>query len=109
MSAPLFPPEDNVVMGNAPLFHLLGQTCSLAALLVGGSLIIQPRINLDAAFDAIQRFRARTMIGVPALYRMILEHSRLDQYDLGSLEYGCRGQPLLRRPHRGSDEHFPAR
>ncbi|HWR91118.1 MAG TPA: AMP-binding protein, partial [Desulfobacterales bacterium] len=69
VSTPLFAPEDNVVMGNAPLFHVLGQTCSLAALLVGGSLIVQPRINLDAAFDAIQRFRARTMIGVPALYR----------------------------------------
>jgi len=95
MSAPLFPPEDNVVMGNAPLFHILGQTCSLAALLVGGSLIIQPRINIDAAFDAIQRFRARTMIGVPALYRMILEHARLDQYDLSSLEYCFSGGDVL--------------
>jgi long-chain acyl-CoA synthetase len=94
-SEPLFPPEDNVVMGNAPLFHILGQTCSLAALLVGGSLIIQPRINLDAAFDAIQRFRAKTMIGVPALYRMILEHSRLNQYDLSSLEYCFSGGDVL--------------
>jgi long-chain acyl-CoA synthetase len=95
VSAPLFAPEDNVVMGNAPLFHVLGQTCSLATLLVGGSLIVQPRINLDAAFDAIQRFRARTMIGVPALYRMILEHSRLDQYDLSSLVYCFSGGDVL--------------
>jgi len=95
MSEPLFSPEDNVIMGNAPLFHILGQTCSLAALLVGGSLIIQPRINLDAAFDAIQRFRARTMIGVPTLYRMVLEHSRLDQYDLSSLEYCFSGGDVL--------------
>jgi long-chain acyl-CoA synthetase len=95
ISTPLFAPEDNVVMGNAPLFHVLGQTCSLATLLVGGSLIIQPRINLDAAFDAIQRFRARTMIGVPALYRMILEHSRLSQYDLSSLQYCFSGGDVL--------------
>jgi long-chain acyl-CoA synthetase len=27
------------------------------------------------------------MIGVPALYRMILEHDRLDQYDLSSIDY----------------------
>ncbi len=87
VSAPLFPVEENVIMGNAPLFHILGQTCSLATLLVGGTLMVQPRINLDAAFDAIQRFKARTMIGVPALYRMILEHDRLDQYDLGSVDY----------------------
>lgn len=95
VSEPLFPPENNVVMGNAPLFHVLGQTCSLAALLVGGALIVQPRINLDAAFDSIQRFRARTMIGVPALYRMILDHSRLDQYDLSSLEYCFSGGDVL--------------
>jgi long-chain acyl-CoA synthetase len=67
----------------------------LAALLVGGSLIIQPRINLDAAFDAIQRFRAKTMIGVPALYRMIIEHPRLDQYHLRSLEYCFSGGDVL--------------
>jgi long-chain acyl-CoA synthetase len=95
MSQPLFAPEDNIVMGNAPLFHVLGQTCSLAVLLVGGSLIIQPRINLDAAFDAIQNFRARTMIGVPMLYRMMLEHSRLDQYDLSSLAYCFSGGDVL--------------
>lgn len=91
ISETLFAPEENVVMGNAPLFHILGQTCSLAALLTGGALIIQPRINLDAAFDSIQRYRARSMIGVPALYRMILEHDRLDQYDLSSLEYCFTG------------------
>jgi long-chain acyl-CoA synthetase len=87
VSEPLFPPEENVILGNAPLFHILGQTCGLATLLVGGTLILQPKINLDAALDAIQRFRAKTMIGVPTLYRMILEHDRLDQYDLSSVEY----------------------
>jgi long-chain acyl-CoA synthetase len=91
----LFPAEENVIMGNAPLFHILGQTCGLATLLTGGTLILQPRINLDAAFDAIQRFRAKTMIGVPTLYRMILEHYRLDQYDLSSVEYWfCAGDVL---------------
>ncbi len=83
----LFAPEENVIMGHAPLFHILGQTCGLATLLVGGTLIVQPRTNLDATFDAIQRHRARTMIGVPALYRLMLEHDRLDQYDLGSVDY----------------------
>ena len=95
MSAPLFAPDQNVVMGNAPLFHILGQTCSLATLLTGGSLILQPRINMDAAFDAIQRFKAKTMIGVPAMYRMILEHDRLHQYDLSSLEYCFSGGDVL--------------
>ncbi len=87
VSEPIFPVEKNVILGNAPLFHILGQTCSLSTLLVGGTLMLQPKVNLDATFDSIQRFRARTMIGVPALYRMILEHDRLDQYDLSSVDY----------------------
>ena len=95
MSEPLIPVEENVIMGNAPLFHILGQTCGLATLLTGGSLILQPRINLDAAFDAIQRCRATTMIGVPALYRMMLEHVRLEQYDLSSLKYCFSGGDVL--------------
>ena len=53
----------------------------------GGTLIIQPRVNLDAIFDSIQRLQATSLIGVPALYRMILEHDRVDQYDLSSLAY----------------------
>ncbi len=86
-SESLIPPEENVVLGNAPLFHVLGQTCGLATLLVGGTLFTLPKINLDAALDGIARHRVRTMIGVPALYRMILEHDRLDQYDLSSVDF----------------------
>ena len=87
VSDPLFPVEDNVIMGAAPLFHVLGQTCGLAALLKGGTLILQPKVNLDATFESIRRFRARTMIGVPTLYRMILEHDRLNQYDMRSVDF----------------------
>ena len=95
ISESLFPVENNVILGNAPLFHILGQTCGLATLLEGGTLILQPKINLDAALDAIQRFEVKTMIGVPTLYRMILEHDRLDQYNLSSVEYWFSAGDLL--------------
>jgi len=95
ISKSLFEPEKNVILGNAPLFHILGQTCGLATLLMGGTLILQPKINLDAALDAIQRFKAKTMIGVPTLYRMILEHDRIDQYDLSSVQYWFSAGDLL--------------
>jgi len=95
MSSPLIAPHENVVLGNAPLFHIMGQTCGLATLFTGGTLIVQPSVNLDAAFDAIERFDVRSMIGVPALYRMILDHPRLDHYDLSSLQYCfCGGDAL---------------
>jgi long-chain acyl-CoA synthetase len=87
VSEPLIPLEENIIFGNAPLFHILGQMCSLATLFVGGTLMLQPKVNIDATFEAIERFRATTMIGVPTLYRMMLEHDRIDQYDLSSVLY----------------------
>ncbi|MFH1115105.1 MAG: class I adenylate-forming enzyme family protein [Pseudomonadota bacterium] len=93
---PLFPKDKDVIVGGAPLFHVLGQTCSLSTVILGGgTLILQPRVNLDAMFDAIQRLRATTLIGVPALYRMILEHNRVDQYDLSSLKYCFSGGDVM--------------
>ena len=91
----LFSPSDNVVIGSAPLFHILGQTTALSTLLVGGAIVLMPKVNLDAIFDAAQRCKARTLIGVPTLYRMILEHDRLDFYNLGSLKYCFNGGDVL--------------
>ena len=91
----LFSPSENVVIGSAPLFHILGQTTALSTLLVGGTIVLMPKVNLDAIFDSTQRFKARTLIGVPTLYRMILEHDRLDFYDLGSLSYCFNGGDTL--------------
>ena len=87
VSEPLVPVEENIIYGNAPLFHILGQTCSLATLLVGGTLMLQPKVNIDATFEDIERFKAKSMIGVPTLYRMMLDHDRIDQYDLSSVVY----------------------
>jgi long-chain acyl-CoA synthetase len=95
VSAPLFPRDENVIGGGAPLFHILGQTCSLGTIFFGGTLLVFPKVQLDALMHAIQRYRAKTLIGVPALYRMILEHDRVDLYDLGSLQYCFNGGDVL--------------
>jgi long-chain acyl-CoA synthetase len=95
MSNALFPPSENIIIGTVPLFHILGQTCALSALLMGGALIPMPKVSLDAIFDAICRFKAKTLIGVPTLYRMMLEHDRIDLYDLSSLKYCFNGGDVL--------------
>lgn len=85
---PLFPKHEDVILAGSPLFHIAGQTCSLATLVVGGgTMVLFPKVNLDAIFDAIHKLKAKSLIGVPAFYRMILEHDRVDQYNLSSLKY----------------------
>ena len=83
---PLFPREKNILLCGVPLFHILGQTLALGLILAGGTVILHPRATLDSIFICIQRFRAKSVIGVPLFYRMVLEHRRVDQYDLGSVE-----------------------
>lgn len=77
----------DVVVQGAPLYHILGQAMALGALLHGETVVLLPRMNWDALLEHIQRYRATTLFGTPTLYRTILEHDRLDLYDLSSLRY----------------------
>jgi long-chain acyl-CoA synthetase len=94
-SASVVPRGEDVVLQGAPLHHILGQVVGLGALLAGETVILLPRNALDAAFDHVRRHGATTILGTPTLYRMILEHDRVDQYDLRSLRYAfCGGDTL---------------
>lgn len=92
----LISPGTNVVVQGAPLFHILGQIFGMGPLcLRGDSVILLPRVNLDGMMEAIRTHRALSIFGVPALYRMILEHDRLDKYDLSSLKYCFSGGDVM--------------
>lgn len=93
--APIVPKGEDTLIQGAPLYHILGQAVGLGSLLHGDRVILLPRINLDALFDHVQRYRATTFFGVPTMYRMILEHDRLDQYRLDSLQYCFSGGDVL--------------
>jgi long-chain acyl-CoA synthetase len=95
MSDRFIPKGEDVVIQGGPLFHILGQAVGLGGILSGDILVLLPRVNLDGLLDHIQRYKILTFFGVPALYRMILEHDRVDQYDLGSLKYCFSGGDVL--------------
>ena len=79
-----------------PLYHALCQAVfSGFVLALGNTAILMPRPEVDALLDAIQRYRADLFLGVPALYRMIVENDRLDQYNLSSLKYCWSGGDVL--------------
>lgn len=94
-SEPLLSRGQDTVLQGAPLYHILGQAVGLGALLAGDTLVLLPRMNLDGVMDHIQRFRATTLFGVPSFFRMILEHDRVEDYDLSSLRYCFSGGDVL--------------
>jgi len=58
-------------------------------------VLLVPVPEVDAVLREIERFKVRWMLGVPALYRMILENDRLSGYDISSLEYCYCGGDVL--------------
>ncbi|MFZ5649251.1 MAG: class I adenylate-forming enzyme family protein [Bacillota bacterium] len=96
-SESLIPRGQDIVIQGAPLYHILGQAVGLGALMSGDTVVLLPKINLDAMLEHIERYRAKTFFGTPTLYRMILEHDRLHQYNLKSLVYNFSGGDVLPR------------
>ena len=87
--------EDVYVAVN-PLFHIMALGfCMSVGLNKGNTVLLMPMPQLDAVMETIQRYNARWFLGVPALYRMILESDRLERYDLSSLAYCYCGGDVL--------------
>ncbi|MBI5249489.1 MAG: AMP-binding protein [Desulfomonile tiedjei] len=81
-----------------PLFHIMALGLLMAlGLNRGNTTVLMPVPQVDAILDAIQRYHVRWMLGVPALYRMILENDRQETYDLSSLRYCYCGGDVLPR------------
>jgi long-chain acyl-CoA synthetase len=87
---------EDVYIAVNPLFHIMALGLFMAlGLNKGNATLLMPAPQVDAIMETVQRHKARWLLGVPALYRMILENDRLDRYDLGSLIYCYCGGDVL--------------
>ena len=79
-----------------PLFHIMALGLFMAiGLNKANTVSLMPVPEVDAILESIQRYRIRWLLGVPALYRMILENDRFDRYRLDSLKYCFCGGDVL--------------
>ena len=87
---------EDVYIAVNPLFHIMALGLFLAIGLNKGNMtVLMPVPQVDAILESIARYRVRWFLGVPALYRMILENDRLGQYDLSSLSFCFCGGDVL--------------
>ncbi len=88
--------QEDIFVLVTPLFHILpfGMFVSLG-LDNACTTVIMPQPQGDAVLEAIQRHQATLFLGVPALYRMLLENDRLEQYNLRSLRISWSGGDTL--------------
>jgi fatty-acyl-CoA synthase len=95
------------VLSVLPLFHV-GGLCiqTLPALAAGGRVLLQPRFEPAAWFDAVAAWQPTTSLLVPAVMQALIEHPRWAAADLASLRFVSAGSQIV---PRAAIEAFHAR
>lgn len=84
-------PDDRYLIAN-PFFHMFGYKAGwLAGFLRGATIYPVPVFDVDAVLQIVERERITVFPGAPTIYRTILDHPGLDQYDIGSLRVAVTG------------------
>jgi len=99
---------EDVYIAVNPLFHIMALGLFMSVgLNKGNTTVLMPVAQVDAILESIQRYRVRWLLGVPALYRMILDNDRLDRYEIDSLVYCfCGGDVLPAEIYNRWQKHF---
>ena len=85
-----------VTLGVLPLSHLYGLTvCLNATVLLGGTLVLLPRFDVDQVLAAVERWRPTMFPGVPPIYQTLLDSPRITDHDLSSIRVGVSGAMRL--------------
>src|SRR5436190_2566497 len=78
-------PEDTRFLISTPLSHA-GAAFFVPTLLRGGSLVVLPGFEPAAVLEAIQKYRITATMLVPTMLYILLDHPKIADYDLSSLE-----------------------
>jgi long-chain acyl-CoA synthetase len=80
------------IFGVLPFFHVFAMTVVMNFSVSQAALmIVMPRFVLDDAMKLLGKTRPTCMPGVPTLFHAIMEHPKLDSYDLSSLKFCLSG------------------
>ena len=91
-------PESKTV-GIIPLSHAFAMTCMMNwSIAVGGSMLLEPRLDVQKLLALIDKRKPNIFIGVPTLYTALLSHPDFDHYDLSSIKYAIAGGAPLPLP-----------
>jgi long-chain acyl-CoA synthetase len=85
-----------VTLGVLPLFHAYGLTvCMNATVLLGGTLVLLPRFDLDQVFAAIDTWKPTMFPGVPPIYKALTDSPKAKSHDLHSIRVCVSGAMKL--------------
>jgi long-chain acyl-CoA synthetase len=94
--APELKDAEERIMAVLPFFHVFAMTVVMNyGIWRAAELVIMPRFVLDDAMKLISKTKPTVMPGVPTLFNAIINHQKLDAYDLSSLKFCLSGGAAL--------------
>ena len=94
--APELKIAEEKVLAVLPFFHVFAMTVVMNyGIERAAEIIIMPRFVLDDALKLINKTKPTIMPGVPTLFNAIINHQKLNAYDMSSLKFCLSGGAAL--------------
>jgi long-chain acyl-CoA synthetase len=95
---PAIRPGHDVTLAVVPLFHVFGLTfCLTCTILIGGSVVLIPRFDLELVIDAVRRHKPTLFPGVPPLYQQLAAAPEAKKAGVGAIRTCVSGAMRLAR------------
>ena len=92
MWTPDLEPGRERMMGVLPFFHVFAMTAVMnLTIALGGSIVMRPRFELDPVLEDVTRKKPTLFPGVPTMYTAIINHPKLEKFDLTSIKVCLSG------------------
>jgi long-chain acyl-CoA synthetase len=87
---------EECVLGLLPFFHVFALTVVMNfGIAKAAEIVIMPRFSLDEALRLITKTKPTVMPGVPTLFNAIMNHPKINSFDLSSLKFCLSGGAAL--------------
>ncbi len=88
--------KHHTLLAVLPFFHIFGLTvCINLSVALAVTIIPFPRLVVDDLLKAIQKFKPTIFPAVPAIFMAMLQHKKLKEYRLSSIDYCISGSAPL--------------
>jgi long-chain acyl-CoA synthetase len=77
--------DQDITVIPLPLFHMFAVSSLLNFITVGGTAILMERFETEEVLELLHENRVTFFTGVPTMYSYMLNHPKIEQYDLSSL------------------------
>jgi len=92
MWSPDLVPGEERMMGVLPFFHVFAMTVVMnLTIALGGSIVMRPRFELDPVLEDVTKKKPTLFPGVPTMYTAIVNHPKLEKFDLTSIKICLSG------------------